>query len=650
MATVDPRDAYVRFYLSAVDDLDRVIAALAGTHAAARDAVRAYEDVLRDVPGAGALAPAAVLSTSALWRPRDPAQLASLTDVYEVVGRFSFQGDDDGNLRAMSALAASLRAEVDRQRASFAEMARVPALAHEHATALEERELASSRTQQARLLEQFEPAAAQLREIAAKLLAAIRAEKKPDLAKLDNAEANYHDYVARVRGLYAKALPYLREKFAELCKLAGADTPQSWPDTLPFAATLPPDLVTSPAPETPALAQARQAAEAWSAQEAAIARAQDELGVQLRRSDGELAALAQREAEALKEINTAKVVVRWATKLDELDHLRAEAAAVQAEGQARTQSLTNLAVEAQRVTTQLAGSQKDATEWAQGIAAKEELVREHKKKEPAFLGRDGWREGLERLESELDEMRGELTRRQQGVVAQQGELARVSGRQATEQGAITVLARRHEELKTRDNALQQEVARIEQELGASRPARRVTVPQAEEVLGAIQSARNEARARVERVGAEMRRIREDTDRAAVQLKQLQAERERQQGALVAAQKQSTTAYDEALRTLATRRAAAFESHAHQVLSGLEDSLTQVDRVFVDPARRALLVRAGVMSGAPGQLRDRAAAFGQSVAAAAEQAEAVYAAQRVTLDTVEREFLLRAPEACRAAWA
>ena len=86
MATADPRHAYVRFYLSALDDLERVIAALAGTHAAARDAVRDYDDVLRDVPDAGSLAPAAVLSTSALWRPRDPAQLASLTDVYEVVG------------------------------------------------------------------------------------------------------------------------------------------------------------------------------------------------------------------------------------------------------------------------------------------------------------------------------------------------------------------------------------------------------------------------------------------------------------------------------------------------------------------------------------------------------------------------------------
>ncbi len=650
MATADPRHAYVRFYLAAVDDLDRVIAALAGTHAAARDAVRDYEDVLRDVPGAGSLAPAAVLSTSALWRPRDPAQLASLTDVYEVVGRFSFQGDDDANLRAMSALVASLRAEVDRQRASFGEMARVPALAHEHATALEEKELASSRTQQARLLEQFEPAAAQLREIAAKLLAAIRAEKKPDLARLDSAEANYQDYVMRVRGLYAKALPYLREKFAELCKLAGADTPQSWPDTLPFAPTLPPDLVTAPAPETPALAQARQAAEAWSAQEAAIARAQDELGVQLRRSDGELAALAQREAEALKEINTAKVVVRWATKFDELDHLRGEAAAVRSEGNAHMQSLASFAEDLQRKAAEIVALQSDANAYAQAIAAKEEVLREHAKKEPAFLGKDEWRAKLELHNDELDGMRNSLLQRQQGIAAAQKETARLGEMRGGKENAIKALTRHLDELRTQESTVSQEVARIEQELGASRPARRVTVPQAEEVLGAIQSARNEARARVERVGAEMRRIREDTDRAAVQLKQLQAERERQQGALVAAQKQSTTAYDDALRTLATRRAAAFESHAHQVLSGLEDSLTQVDRVFVDPARRALLVRAGVMSGAPGQLRDRAAAFGQSVAAAAQQAEAVYAAQRATLDTVEREFLLRAPEACRAAWA
>ncbi len=648
MATPDPRHAYVRAYLSVVDDLDRVIQSLSGAHAMARESVRAYDDVLRDVPGTAQPAPAAVLSTSALWRPRDPVSLAALTDVYEVVGRFSFQGDDDANLGAVGALAGALRAEVERQRASFAELSRVPALASDHAGALEEKELASSRAQQAELLKQFEPAAAQLREIAQKLLGAIRAEKKPDLSKLDAAEASYQDYVSRVRGLYAKALPFLRAQLGELCRLAGCDTPQSWPDALPFAATLPPELVTAPPQETPALAQARQATDALAAQEAALARAQDELGVQLRRSDGELTALAQREAEALKEIAAAKVVVRWATKLDELDALRAHAAAVQTEGTARTQSLASLGAEAQRASAAIAALQRDATEWAQAIAAKEEAVADHRKREP-WLGKDDWRKALEELEGELAEMRAELTRRQQSIAAQQGEVARVNGRQAAEQAAVGALARQHEELKARDAALQQEVARVEQELGPARPARRVTVQQAEESLAALQAARNEARARVERVAAEMRRIREDTDRAAVQLKQLQAERERHGGALAAAQRQSSTAYDEALRTLASRRQAAFDSHAQQVLSGLEDSLSQVDRVFVDPARRALLVRAGVMSGAPGQLRDRAAAFGQALAEASRRADEVFVAQLATLDAVERDFLARAPEACRAAW-
>ena len=53
-----------------------------------------------------------MLSTTALWRPRDASGLTGLTDLYEVVGRFSFQGEDDANLKAMSTLTTSLRAEV----------------------------------------------------------------------------------------------------------------------------------------------------------------------------------------------------------------------------------------------------------------------------------------------------------------------------------------------------------------------------------------------------------------------------------------------------------------------------------------------------------------------------------------------------------
>ncbi len=86
-----------------------------------------------------------------------------------------------------------------------------------------------------------------------------------------------------------------------------------------------------------------------------------------------------------------------------------------------------------------------------------------------------------------------------------------------------------------------------------------------------------------------------------------------------------------------------------MLSGLEDSLAQVDRVFIDPARRALLVRAGVMTGAPGHLRDRADAFGKALAEVAQRAEAAFAAELAVVDRVEQDFLTRAPAMFRHLW-
>ena len=136
----------------------------------------------------------------------------------------------------------------------------------------------------------------------------------------------------------------------------------------------------------------------------------------------------------------------------------------------------------------------------------------------------------------------------------------------------------------------------------------------------------------------------------MQLKQLVVERDKQKGALTQAEKQSTAAHEEALRQLASRRQQGFESHIAQVLSGLEESLAQVERIFIDPARKALLVRAGVMSGSPEQLRTQATAFGQAVEEARRRAEEAFAAQQATLDRIEQEFVQKAPEACRSAWA
>ena len=105
--------------------------------------------------------------------------------------------------------------------------------------------------------------------------------------------------------------------------------PPSWPDALPFAEHLPDDLITSPGPESPAVQQLRQALESQAQQEAALLRAQDELGVQVRRVDGEVGAMVHREVELLRDVEVAKLVLRWCTRHDALDVARAALAAVE---------------------------------------------------------------------------------------------------------------------------------------------------------------------------------------------------------------------------------------------------------------------------------------------------------------------------------
>jgi predicted nucleic acid-binding Zn-ribbon protein len=649
MSTLDPAHEPVRRYLAALAEIDRAIAGLAAAHGAVRETLQGFDDVLREVPDAPTPAPAALLSTGTLWRPSDPARLTGLTDLYEVVGRFTFEGDDGSNVAAMRQLVEAIRAEVERQRASLSDLARLPALAETHAASLDAKEHASAHTQRTELLQQFEPAATTLREVAQKLLGALQAEKKPDLSNLDSAEADYQHYVARMQGLYGKALPFLREQLAELCRLAGVEVPPSWPETLPFAPTLPPHLVAAPPAETPQLATARQTLDAIKAREDELSRAIDELGVQLRRCQGELEALAQRETKALEEIQTARAVLRWATKLDELDATRQTAATLAAEVQARTQAQLRLRVEVQRINAALVALQKDATEWAQGLAAKEQALTEQRKNEPALFGRDEWRRRLDECEAEVDELRTELTRKQQQIQALQSELAQLQGRDQAEQTALVTLARQQKDVEARDATLQQEVAALEQELGAARPPRRLTVAQAEESLAATQAARSDVRARVERVGNEMRRIREDIDRATVQLRQTQSDREKQAEVVSAALHRATSAHEEALRSLASRRQAAFERHTQQVLSELEASLTRVDSVFVEPARRALLLRGGMTSGASNRLREQAAALAQALAETTRRVEAIFTTELARIERVEQDFLARVPEAFRHLW-
>ncbi|MEZ4407132.1 MAG: hypothetical protein R3A52_11720 [Polyangiales bacterium] len=649
MATEDPLHACVRFYLSTLDALDASRDALARCEAATREAIAPYSDALGAAGDPWGLSRSVARGSADLWRPQDPVALRGLTDVYEVRGRFTFEGEDGANLAALSESVRASRREVDRQRAALVALTEVPARAREKAAERERAEAADTQAQQAKALGRFEPEAAQLREICQKLLDAVRAQKRPDLADVAQAPTLYADYVSRVSGLYAKALPYLRGALADLSRAAGVEAPPSWPDALPFSPSLPEELVSGPPPESAAEAEARRAAEHADAQRDALARAQDELGVQLRRLEGEATALAQRDLVLQGEVETARAVARWAAQRELVDAARAAVAAVTEEGTRRTHEVEKLLAEGNRAQQTLASIQAEATQRAQAAAALEQSLAKHREDEPALFGKDDWRRRGETLEAELDEARSELARRQQLLQAANAEVARVAARRQSESTQIAQLARQLDEARAREAAAERDAQRMEQSLGAHLPPRRMSTAEAEQGLAAASAALQELRARVERLHGEQRRVREDLDRAAVQIKQAAGDGEKHQRGLAEAARHAAAAREQSLRALAARRQAAFESHVDSVLSGLEESLTQVDRVFIEPARRALLAREGVTTAGPEALRASADGLAAALPAVLDGARAALDAESARLDAVERGFVAEAPRALPAAW-
>ena len=323
----DPLHPYVRYYLTVLGQLDEVQTALSRSRKDVLDTIHPYADVLTAANdesawyGAKADAIALQLSTNKLWRPLDPTALTGLTDVYEVVGRFSFQGDDDSNIAHLETLVRETQHDVDAQRTWLTALAKVPSGATRLAEGLSQQELAAQDKDRKTRLEPFEPVAAALREQCAKVLDAVRGLPRPNVATLESANANYQEYVQRLQSLYAKALPYLRRSLADLCSVAQVDVPPSWPDTIAFADTLPADLLTATPDETPSVTAVRTQLEQAEQQIAAIVRAVEEgnLG-QRKREQDKLAAMA-RDEELKVEVEVAKNIVRWATQSDLLDQL-----------------------------------------------------------------------------------------------------------------------------------------------------------------------------------------------------------------------------------------------------------------------------------------------------------------------------------------
>jgi hypothetical protein len=613
----DPLHAYVRFYLTVLSQLDEVHAALARTRNDVLDTIHPYADVLTAANdegawyGARAEEIARKLTTASLWRPIDPATLSGLTDVYEVVGRFTFQGEDgpdntpNANVTALAALVKSAQADVEAQRTWMASLAKVPTGATRLAEGLSVQEIAEQERDRKKRLEPFEPVAVALREQCAKVLDAVRGVAKPDVAALESANPNYQEYVRRVQSLYTKALPYLRRSLADLCAVAQVDTPASWPDVLPFADSLPAELLSAPPDETAAVAALRAQLEQAEGQIQAIVRAVEEGNLGQRKREQDKLAAMQRDEELKVEVDTAKNLVRWATKTDEIEQLAQSLDGAAQQRNGRATLVAQLGLQFQQYEGGVQQLRADVTAKEQEVQIAQMKLTETKDNPPALFGKDEWRRKVEELEEELKERKEALLGRRRVLAEAEAQFTAVATRLAGEKTQVALLDRAVADAQAKADAARAELIEIEKLLGQHRPARRLSTPQADEYLSTVWNARNEIRARIETLTNQHRSGQLELERVAAQGRQWTAERERLRGALEQARKASAVATQEATRQLSARRQQGVAQYIERALSPLEESLSQVDRIFVDPARQVLVQRSGGAAPKAGTMRAQA---------------------------------------------
>jgi hypothetical protein len=650
----NPLHAYVRFYLTVLQQLDDVNAALTRTSEETRAAVAPFGDVLGTATDpelrAALTAPPAPLGTAALWRPHDPAQLTGLVDVYEVIGRFTFQGEDDENLTRLDGAVRAAQDEVERQRRMLSALARVPAAATQAAEGLSQQELAAAEAARAERLKPFEPMAQKLREQCAKVLEAVRQVARPELANLERADAAYREYTERVQGLYAAGVPFLRRALQNLCAVAQVDVPPSWPERLPFAEHLPAELITPPSLESSAMAVARSQAEGVTAQQEAMVRTAQELTERQRAAEAEKVQLLARDTEAMAEVQIAKQLVRWATKADELDATLQAIDGQHQQKQARAALIGQLFVQSQQLKTLVETMKAEVTQREAETTTAAAAFEKERAHPPAIFGKDEWKERVEDLEKELAERRATLEQRKAVLVQNSTNLTALEARAQAEQSQITLIDKALEDVKSREELIRVELADLDSKLGERKPIKRLTVAQADENLLRLWQSRTDLRTQIDALTQLQQQLAADVERMDATGRQLAADKERLQGFLETASAEAETGRGEALKALAARRRASFVQHVAQVLAPLEQSLTEVDKIFIEPARQVLLQRAVGEAPKAGSLRAQAEGLAQAMAQLTPRLEPVLTAQAEVLKRVRADFSDKVHDAVKGAWS
>jgi hypothetical protein len=647
--------SYVRFYQTVVTQLAAACQNLERTHASAKEALGPLGEALAPVrsgPLAAALADPTPLrdALAALWRPVDEKDLFDLNDIYEVAGRFSFQGEDNRNLGRVQALVSGARNEIVAQRGRLADLARLPGEARATASRLAAEEAARAAAARAEKTAAFEPLVEGVVTRAKQTFDAVRAVPFPDLASADAAAEEYRKYVAKLDQVYQTCLPFLRKAIASLYAFVGAEPTASWPDALPLERELPAELVTVPPAGSAELSQARGGLSALADEEIQLGRARDGIATEAARLEGEMAAAQMKDAELEAEIATAAAVIDYATAAEQAAATREAIAAIDQNRSQRVEAAGAMLGRQRQTEAGIKLLEEELGHRTQEITELGEQLVATKRDEPVLFGKDEWRSKVASFEERIELLRAAYGKRLSTLNGLKIDLSSISVQAQTAEAQTAVLDRQLAEARDKLVALQGTMQELGKKLGSSRPARPVAPVEAQHAVAALQQAKLEVAQRVERIKGEMRRQKDEAVRVLNRLKQVGIERQQLGAMLQSAETAATQGREEALRQLARERRAAVERHVGEVLGTLEKSLSLVGPVFVDPARELLLKSTEPRAEVSAKVLEAAEAAAPVVEKLGKELDPDLLAQDATLSQVQREFCDVAVSACRTAWS
>lgn len=646
--------SYVRFYQTVVNQIGSAYQNIERTHGSMKAALEPYAQPLEPV-GFAALAaamgePKAYREDfSELWWPVDEKDLSDLNDIYEVVGRFSFQGDDNANLQNVQWLVAGARNEIVAQRTRLSDLRELPAKSRAAAARILAAEQARAAGDRTKKLAEFEPLAETVVTRAKQTYDAVKAVPFPDLTNAETAAEEYKKYAVRLDQVYQTCLPFLRKAISNLYGFVECEPGASWPDALPVTKELPPQLVNVPPAGSEELTKARASVNALAEEEIQLGRARDAVATMAARLEGELAAAQMKDAELAQEITTAHLVLDACLSREQAENLTKQIEELAGQRAFRVEATG--AVMARQRQIEAAGKllEEELRKRGQDLATLEADAAALRKDEPVLFGKDEWRARVGALEEQRTTQQGLIAQRTAALHQAQIEYSSISVELQTEQQKQALLERQIAEAQGKLAQFEALGREIGTKLGAARPSRNVTSEQARDAILALQTAKVELAERIEKCRVEMRHQKDEAVRVLARMKQIGVERQHVTAMVQSAEVAATQGREAALRQLAAERKAEVERHIGEVLGTLEKSVAHIGQVFVDPAREVVIKLTEPQADASAQVLVAAEAVAPVVDKLYAEFDSVLLAEDATLGQIQREFCDVAVDACRMAW-